>query len=149
VQSGTLALIPPLDAMLVTTPYWYSNPRSFLADFSAANPHAVRWPRSAAPSRRFLLLQSGGGVEDLTLQVLVPDVGPVAAWLPPREADDVPLPDPRLLEIPSELRRRVFDLAEAAGLPGKSAVHWTCGWLDGHVDLPPFLGPGIMRVPAG
>lgn len=133
VQAGVFSPVPPLDAVLVGRPYWYSSAEDFFREVLAANPSAREWNAPAQGRWEYLLLQFGGGVEDLKLQVLLEASGRAWVWmLGPEEHSWLPAPATR--EIGGEIAARAFRLARGAGLPDRSASVWLCGALDGGVQ---------------
>lgn len=133
VQDGVFSPVPPLDAVLVGRPYWYSSAEEFFRDVLAANPSAREWSPSAQSPEEYLLLQFGGGVEDLRLQVLLETSGRAWVWmLGPEEHSWLPAPATR--EIGREIAAPAFRLARGAGLPDRSDEVWVCGALDGGVQ---------------
>jgi hypothetical protein len=134
VQAGVFTAIPPLGAVLIARPYWYSDSETFFADALSANVGPERWGDSTPTGAAFLLLQFGGGVENLQLQVLLEETGIATVWLLESEEDHDWLPEPVILTVEPEVAGRAFDLASEAGLPEASENRWTCGALDGAVN---------------
>jgi hypothetical protein len=134
VQAGVFTAIPPLGAVLIARPYWYSDSETFFGDALSANAGPERWGTSTHAGTTFLLLQLGGGVEGLQLQVLLEETGVATVWLLDFEADHDWLPEPVILAVDPEVTGRAFDLAREVGLPAVSEAWWTCGALDGGVN---------------
>ena len=134
VQAGVFTAIPTLGAVLIARPYWYSESETFFGDTLAANGGPERWGASTRAGTTFLLLQLGGGVEDLQLQVLLEETGIATVWLLDSEQDSDWLPEPVILAVEPQVTVRAFDLARQAGLLEISEDRWTCGALDGAVN---------------
>jgi hypothetical protein len=133
VQAGVFSPVPPLDAVLVGRPCWYSSAEDFFRDVLGANPSAREWNAPEQGRREYLLLQFGGGVEDLKLQVLLESSGRAWVWmLGPEEHSWLPVPATQ--EVGREVAARAFGLARVAGLPDRSVSVWVCGALDGGVQ---------------
>jgi hypothetical protein len=130
IQSGALALVPILGAMVVMPPAWQDRD-AFLADFERANPEAM--PFSAATVPPFILVQIGRRVEGLELQALLQQTGVVTVWsvgTDPATGSDIlrPISEERLSVHVTE------DLFASAvrGIPaGTGQVDWNCSMLDG------------------
>lgn len=134
VQAGVFSPVPPLGAVLVARPYEYSSSESFFRDVLAANPDAEPWSAREGDGAEHLLLQFGGGVEGLKLQVLIETSGRAWVWMLGPEEEHSWLPDPAAREIGRETAARAFRLARESGLPDRSYVVWVCGALDGGVQ---------------
>lgn len=147
VQDGVFAALPPLDAVLIARPYWSSKADDFFREVLAENPGAVPWRADLGGEREVLLLQFGGGVEGLRLQILVEKSGRAWVWMLGPHQEHSWLPSGEVREIGKEVAARAFRFARSSGLPGRSRVVWVCGALDGGVrSFTLATGEGVGRV---
>jgi hypothetical protein len=147
VQAGVFTSLPPLRAVVLGRPYWYSSAEDFFRDVLVENADATIWSVAQEGHEEFMLLQFGGGVEDLRLQVLLESSGRATVWLFDARVEYSWLPDPVIKKVDGDTTARAFRLARSQGLPKRSRAVWVCGALDGGVDSFTMAGEeGIGRV---
>ena len=146
VQSGTFAVIPPLEVLVVMPPSWLDR-SEFVSLFQRANPRAVRI-QDAPGVAPFALVQSGGGVEGLRVQVLLQQSGEVTVWRGREDwYNDLDRLDlARQDRLPSPAARSIIRDASVALTPGVARVYWNCAMFDGlTISLTTYDGKVLSR----
>ena len=145
-QSGTFTVVEPLKLVIVMPPPWLGE-SEFLRTFSALNPSAVPLSESSKPPQ-FALIQVGGGVEGIELQILLEESGRLRAWGRRRQRTDGSdtlhlVHEAQLSEAQSlKVLRSAFDQPTSED----AQIFWNCRMLDGGVrSLTTFDGRNLLR----
>lgn len=150
VQTGQFGFVRRLGVEIVSPGcLWDMRPDQFFARFEELNPEAVRLPHDSHPVPRFLIMQKGGGVEGLSLQVVLTADGLASIWELPwlHGVDVTQLPSERNTQVPPSAVERLFQLASDADLSSQRRVEWRYNVLDGGVQsVALFDGRRLGRV---
>lgn len=145
-QSGTFTVVEPLNLVIVMPPPWLDE-SEFLGTFSALNPNAAPLSESSKPPP-FALIQTGGGVEGLGLQILLEESGRVRAWARRGRRTDDSEKLHLIHEADLSRTEALQALHSAFDQPASESarVYWNCRMLDGGArSLTTFDGHRLQR----